>query len=435
RRLQLGDPGGHLRRALSHFPDPQVARSILDEYYVEGGLKADEPFRMPKMFSLETPLDRQMLMVAGGFVEVFLAKEGHDGMIGINFLEKIQAPIPATMYGAILAGIDAILIGAGIPREMPGVIDRLARHEAVAPHMHVVGAKPEDDYRIAFDPARLNIPRDTPLTRPLFLPIIASATLAITLARKANGRVDGFIIEGPIAGGHNAPPRGSSERNARGEPIYGVKDEVDLEKIRALGLPYWLAGGYGSAPRLQEALALGATGVQVGTAFALCQESGLPQELKQRLIEQVRKGEADVFTDPCASPTGFPFKVAQLGGTLSAVDVYDGRERRCDLGYLREAYRLEDGSVGYRCAAEPISSFLAKGGQIEATEGRLCLCNGLMATIGLGQRRADGNEAPLVTAGDDLREMGRLLTKGDNFTAADVIAALLGTAQTDITSS
>ncbi len=425
RRLMLGDPGGHLRRALAHFPDREVACAILGDYFREGGLRADEPFQLLQIPSMKTASGRQALMVAAGFVEVFLAKEGHPGLVGINFLEKIQLPIPATLYGAMLAGVDFVLVGAGIPREIPGVIDRLAEHRPVSPHLHVQGAEATDDFRIAFDPGQIDRAQNTPLKRPEFLAIIASATLAITLARKANGRVDGFIIEGPIAGGHNAPPRGASERNARGEPVYGRKDEVDLDKVRELGLPFWLAGGYGTAERLEEALALGAAGVQVGTAFALCRESGIAPEIKARIIALVRSGQADVLTDPNASPTGFPFKVAQLDGSLSSAAVYAARERRCDLGYLREPYRLSDGTLGYRCAAEPEDPFIAKGGQREATEGRLCLCNGLLATVGLGQRRANGNEPPLVTAGDDLRDMERLLRRGDSYGAADVIDALL----------
>eukprot|EP00961_Rhodomonas_salina_P183087 2471535-Rhodomonas_salina.2 len=38
--------------------------------------------------------------------------------------------------------------------------------------------------------------------------------------------------------------------------------------------------------------------------------------------------------------------------------------------------------VGYRCASEPIKDWLKKGGEIQATEGRKCLCNGLMANAG-----------------------------------------------------
>jgi NAD(P)H-dependent flavin oxidoreductase YrpB (nitropropane dioxygenase family) len=45
------------------------------------------------------------------------------------------------------------------------------------------------------------------------------------LARKASGRVNGFVVEGPTAGGHNAPPRGRLQLSVEGEPIYRERDE------------------------------------------------------------------------------------------------------------------------------------------------------------------------------------------------------------------
>jgi len=57
------------------------------------------------------------------------------------------------------------------------------------------------------------------------------------------------------------------------------------------------------------------------------------------------------------------------------------RPRICDLGFLREMYRGEDGRIAYRCPAEPRSTYLAKGGKAEDAEGRICLCNALMATL------------------------------------------------------
>jgi nitronate monooxygenase len=134
-----------------------------------------------------------------------------------------------------------------------------------------------------------------------------------------------------------------------------------------------------------------------------------------------------VFTDPLASPTGFPFKVAVMADTLSEDSTYKARKRVCDLGYLRQPYRREDGTVGYRCASEPIENYLKKGGKVEATEGRKCLCNGLMATIGLGQVRHGITEPPIVTAGNEVVEVARLLgDEQDSYSAADVMRYLLG---------
>ena len=236
------------------------------------------------------------------------------------------------------------------------------------------------------------------------------------------------MVEGPLAGGHNAPPRGPLTLSELGEPVYGQRDLPDLTKIRELGLPFWLAGAYAHPDKLTEAGALGAAGIQVGTAFAFCEESGILPELKRRVCELSRSfGALRVRTDPLASPTGFPFKVLQLLGTLSDETRALARQRICDLGYLRQAFQRADGSVGYRCAGEPVDDYVRKGGLAEETKGRLCLCNGLMATIGLGQNRAEGPEAALVTAGDDIVHLSRLMPPDrDSYRAADVIGWLLG---------
>jgi nitronate monooxygenase len=247
------------------------------------------------------------------------------------------------------------------------------------------------------------------------------------LARKATGRVDGFIVEGPTAGGHNAPPRGPLTLDATGEPVYGERDVPDLEAILALGRPVWLAGRYAAPERLGEALRAGAHGVQVGTAFAYCEESGLAPGLKRRVLALSRTGRARVRTDPVASPTGFPFKVVQLAGTASEASAARRRRRTCDLGYLRQAYRREDGRLGWRCPSEPVADYVRKGGDAAHTRGRKCVCNGLMADIGLGQVRHGEPELPLVTSGDDATGVARFLAPGrDTYRAADVIERLLG---------
>jgi nitronate monooxygenase len=147
------------------------------------------------------------------------------------------------------------------------------------------------------------------------------------------------------------------------------------------------------------------------------------------MLEEVVTGEMRVFTDPVASPTGFPFKVAQLKDTVSELDVYKARHRICDLGYLREAYRAPDGTIGMRCSSEPVTTFVAKGGDIESTVGRKCVCNGLLANIGQPQiRNGKYLETGLITAGDDLEGVGRFLAPGQkSYSAADVIKKLLNT--------
>jgi nitronate monooxygenase len=427
RRLQLGDVGGNMRRALKRFPIPGVAQRILDRYFVPGGKPEDKPFRAKPVPNEEPSRHLEELLVAGNFAEVFLAKEGHDAPVGINYLEKIQLPTLPSIYGAMLAGVEYVLMGAGIPRTIPGVLDRLARRQPVELRLDVQDADRSDEFTTRFDPNSFCGGEAPELDRPDFLAIVSSATLANMLARKASGRVNGFVIEGPTAGGHNAPPRGRPHLSVEGEPVYGDRDVPDLEAIRALELPFWLAGSYAEPARVAEALRLGAAGVQIGTAFAYCEESGLDHELKERALAMSRAGGARVFTDPIASPTGFPFKVLQMEHTHSDSTTYEERTRICDLGYLRHAYKKPDGTLGWRCPGEPVEEYVRKGGDEQDTHGRKCVCNGLMANIGLGQiHRGGEREKPLMTSGDDVANVARFLKPGDcSYRAVDVIEYLL----------
>jgi len=427
RRLQDGDPGGHMRRGLDAFPFPAIAERIWHANYIPGGKSAAAAYRTLPAHEQQEPRELTELCIVSNFVEVFLAREGHANPVGINYLEKVQIPHLPSMYGAMLAGVGYVLMGAGIPLHVPGVLDRLAGHRDAEYTLHVIGSCEGDDVTMRFDP-RDFMERDlAPLRRPAFLAIVSSNTLAATMLRKANGKVDGLVIETRTAGGHNAPPRGKLQLTAQGEPVYGERDAIDLGKIRELGAPFWLAGGYGSAAKVREALDLGAAGVQVGTAFAFTRESALREDLKQALLDKAQRGEAQVFTDPLASPAGFPFKVAKLEGTCSEEAVAAARPHICDLGFLREMYRGDDGQIAYRCPAEPLSIYLAKGGKAEDAGGRKCLCNALMANIGHQQVRCGHHvEPPLVTAGDDLAEIGRFLPAGStSYGAADVLDALL----------
>ncbi len=427
RRLADGDPGGHMQRGLDAFPFQEMARRIWNEYFTPGGKAEDAPYPLVPMHQRQSPRKVVELCMVSNFVEVFLAREGHKNPVGINFLEKVQMPHLASIYGAMLAGVGVVLMGAGIPLHIPGVLDAFAAQHAAEYKLSVTGAQVGEDTMMFFNPADYVEGPLPALYRPKFLAIISSNTLANTMLRRATGRVDGFVIEGPTAGGHNAPPRGKLQLNAAGEPVYGERDQVNIPELRELGVPFWLAGGYGSPEKLGEALDQGAQGVQMGTAFAFSEESGMRTDLKMSLIAKAVAGTGEVFTDPLASPTGFPFKVAQLEGTSSALPIYQERKRVCDLGYLREAYSTGAGKLGYRCSAEPVENYLAKGGKVEDTVGRKCLCNALMANVGHAQIRKDKSvEPPLITVGDDLNSVIQFLAPGrDSYSAKDVITAML----------
>jgi nitronate monooxygenase len=424
RRLQDGDLGGHIRRAMAAFPIPEIAEDALKRFFRPDGREPGTPYALLPMYRQVVSRAREAITMMASFVEVYLAKEGHGGQVGINLLTKVQRPNLAALYGALLAGVDVVLMGAGIPREIPAVLRNLADHQPASLRFDVLELAPDTAEYISFDPSQYYTKEPVALSVPKFLPIIASNSLATMLARKTVG-IDGFIVEGPTAGGHNAPPRGAPKFNERGEPIYGERDVVDLPQLAELGLPFWLAGGLGSPERLQQARAEGAAGIQVGTLFAYSDESGFTADLKREVLESANRHQVDVITDPLASPTGYPFKVVTW---KSATDAAPERERLCDLGYLRTAYRdAESGRINYRCPSEPIDAFLKKGGTLEETVGRQCLCNALMANVGLAQSHDDGTvEPPLLTSGDDLKQIATFLQGRTSYAAGDVIDYLLG---------
>jgi NAD(P)H-dependent flavin oxidoreductase YrpB (nitropropane dioxygenase family) len=425
RVLQDGDPGGHRRRALASFPSPAMAQRILDTYFIEGGRAAGQPYRPHPTLTISPSRDAIELSLLGNYAEVWLAKEGHSGVVGINFLEKIQTATLSAALGAMLADVDYVIMGAGVPREIPRMLTELAAGRVAHLSIDVIGATQQ--HRAELDPITY-LGADLPaLRRPQFLAVVSAHILAAYLNKDPEIRPDGFIVEGPTAGGHSAPPRGKMVLDEGGEPVYGPKDDADLAKMVPLGVPFWLAGAYGTPERVAEAIAAGAAGVQIGTLFAFANESGLRPELRDQLRDQLTANTLVVRNDPRASPTGFPFKIAEVPGTLSDSEVYQARNRICDLGYLRVPAERPDGSLVYRCASEPTHMFMRKGGAEEDAAGRICLCNCLMANVGLGQLRGDGyTEIGALTLGQDLEGARRLLADNPaGWTAREAIDWLL----------
>jgi nitronate monooxygenase len=423
RRLQDHGVDDTLRAVLDRFPVHSIVDEILARFTATRRALRDS-YQNLLMLTHRSPKQSEDLLVLSSFVEVGLAKHGHDGTVGMNLLTKVQLPTAPTLLGAMLADADYILMGAGVPTHIPGVLDRLSRGEPVDMPLDVSGTPSgTKSLSIRFDPSRF-LAAHKP-HRPKFLGIVSSHVLATALAKRSDGAVDGFVVERPVAGGHNAPPRGQFTVDAQGNPEYGERDRVDYDVMGRLSQPFWIAGGISTREHVREALELGATGVQVGTLFAYADESGMDPTLRRSVVAQVNAGTVHVRTSLRASSTGYPFKVAEMPGTVATKDVYDARERKCDLGYLRQAYTKESGGIGYRCAAEPVSAYVRKGGRLEDTEGSQCLCNGLMAACGLGQVRADGRvEPPIVTSGDCINEIRTLAAGRDGYRAAEVIAHL-----------
>ena len=421
RRLQLGDIDGSVRRALDSFPLPDMVKRFRNAFFIPGGKPESKRFKPLSMPNLRMKKDAVERMIIGNFVEVFLAKEGHDGVVGVNFLEKIQLPTLPSLFGAMLAGVDYVLMGAGIPLSIPGILDKLQKGEEVELRINVDENPERHTFTQRFDPREFFVSRFPKLKRPKFLAIISSDILAKTFVRRATGYTDGFVIENHTAGGHNAPPR-KIDRTKPAPREYSQKDSADLGAMKEIGRPFWLAGGFASPEALKDAIAQGAQGIQLGTIFAYCIDSGILPETKKEVLQMYFDGKLKVKTDFDCSPTGFPFKVITLKNSVTNPEVGKKRSRICDMGYLRTAYASEGKKVGYRCASEPIDQYMNKGGKVEDTVGKHCLCNALLATIGLGQVRDEGVEPPIITSGDDFSFLDRMLDgPASSYSATDVL--------------
>jgi NAD(P)H-dependent flavin oxidoreductase YrpB (nitropropane dioxygenase family) len=468
RLLQLGDPGGHIQRALAALDGTfgvKIGQKIISSYFIKGGKAPTARFKNTPMQSVRSktgsssiPAPAQLpgqrvdpvslvldpdiieLLIATGFAEVWLAKEGHSGKIFINFLRKVELPLVYTMYGAMLAGVDGVVVGAGSPEGLPAACSRLAMHEPVLIDLPVLYRESGELFKVPFDPHSVAEGKftDKPLQRPAFLAIASLQNLVLALAQSRSGPPDGFIIEHHTAGGHNAGPQGPLLKDGKGQPIYSELDEPDLKVIREAGLPFWLAGGYASREKFQQALAEGAAGIQVGSDFALAEESGMKAQYRVAILNKLRKGtdEIELVRTTMFSPTGFPFKVVQLEGTLADDEVYADRTRVCDIGLLQQLGLGKPDSAGMRrlfqrCPAAPMEGFLNKRGLEQNTNDRRCLCNGLLACVGLGQvSQRDGepvDEPAIVTLGNHLDGIRRLSHNGQNtYWVKDVVEDILG---------
>ena len=460
RLLQLGDPGGHVRRAFKAFDntyDSSIGEKILNRYFIEGGKSPASHFKNPPQQMLRAldgsdviplpshpevsvPLsldnDTIELLIATGFAEVWLAKEGHNGNIFINFLKKVELPLVYTMYGAMLANVDGVIIGAGNPDGLPAICSQLAKHESVRIDIQVLYREPGEDFFVPFGPKMVADGKFTlkPLHRPAILAIASLQGLVQALAKSQSEPPDGFIIEHHTAGGHNAGPQGPMKLDELGQPIYSELDEPNLEAIQQNGLPFWLAGGYGSREKIQLALKHGAIGVQVGSVFALAEESGMKPAYRTAILDEIKNGTEDeaLVRTTLFSPTGFPFKVAQLDGTLADDAVYQTRNRLCDIGLLQQRGLSKPDENGkrklfHRCSAAPVESFVNKRGLPHNTISRRCLCNGLLSTVGLGQVKNQREEPAIVTIGNHLDSVRRLSHQGQHpYWVRDVVEDLLG---------
>lgn len=443
RELQEGDKDSYLRKAFAAFPNKAMAKRVWREWFIKGGKKEDQPYKSIPMMNFHPSKKIKELTILANFTTVKLAKEGLEegkhGKIAINYLTKVEPPHLYEIYGAMLAGVDAIVMGAGIPKQIPQMLNNYADYKEASYALDVKGAK-AGEFKMRLDPCKFVPTRlvGRKLKRPRFLTIVARHELAEFMEkekREPDKGVDGYIVAySGINAGHSAPPRKEKDKTAA-EPTYTPEnDYADLQVMRGLGKPFWLAGGQADPDKLIEALDKGAAGIQVGSITAASKESNIKEGFKQSVRRLGYNNQLKVATDRRISPTGFYFNWAFVPDAFSEA-LSRLRERICDLGYLRELYKREDGSLGYRCPADVVSTYVQSGGKEADTKDRACICNHLTATIGKAQiRLIDGEwveEKALVTfcnAPEITSKFFHALMRNENdtYTVANAFDYLLG---------
>jgi nitronate monooxygenase len=176
-----------------------------------------------------------------------------NGMIAVNVMKAVEQHVDYVTQ-ACESGADAIVMGAGLPLDLPEITEKF-------PHVALV-------------------------------PILSdSRGIAVVLKRwMKKGRLpDAIVIEHPgHAGGHLGAAKIEDLRHERFDfdrvlsETFIVFDQLGLTRAQ---IPLIVAGGINSHEKVTHYLEAGASAVQLGTAFAVTQEGDAHPNFKKVLAE------------------------------------------------------------------------------------------------------------------------------------------------------
>ena len=197
------------------------------------------------------------------------------GMVAIN------AMVATTQYAdsirtALRAGVDAVVCGAGLPKDLPGIAAEV----------------PGSDAALA--------------------PIVSggrAAALICKLWDRHYGRVPDFVVlEGPLAGGHLgfSKEEAREAQAGRPKPLSNLLREV-LEAVAPFkekyghDIPVFVAGGVKDGAEMRRYMDQGAAGAQFATRFIATEECDASDGYKQRLLES-RPEDITIVQSPVGMP-------------------------------------------------------------------------------------------------------------------------------------
>lgn len=155
----------------------------------------------------------------------------------------------------------------------------------------------------------------------LVVHVVSSSEFA---KKSEDAGVDAVVAEGFEAGGHNG-----REETTTMCLIPAVVDAVDI--------PVIAAGGIGCGRTMSAAVALGASGVQVGSRFAVTEESDAHQLFKQLIIE-AKEGDTKLTLKEIT-----PVRLLDTPFFRSVVEAYDSGASVDDLRELLGRGRAKKG--------------------------------------------------------------------------------------------
>jgi nitronate monooxygenase len=201
--------------------------------------------------------------------EIRKARRATTGILGVNIMVALT-DFSEMVRTSIAEGIDIIFSGAGLPLDLPGYL--------------------------------------TPGCKTKLVPIVSSARAATILCKKWLSRYDylpdGFVVEGPKAGGHIG-----FKMHQIDDPAFALDHLVadviavakEFETQTGKRIPVIAAGGIYNGEDIYNFFTLGVDGVQMGTRFVATYECDADEAFKQAYIDS--KEEDMVIIK---SPVGLP---------------------------------------------------------------------------------------------------------------------------------
>ena len=200
------------------------------------------------------------------------AKEiaGGNGLVGVNVMTALKHYADHVREAAA-AGADVIICGAGLPTDLPALIQ---------------------------DPRKTKI-----------APIVSSARAAQLILKlwdhHYHRTADFLVVEGPLAGGH----LGFSREQLAHLEEYDFDEELrkimackrEYEEKYGTAIPVIAAGGIFDYKDVTHALSLGVDGVQIASRFVATKECDASEAYKQAYIRAEEKDIAII-----QSPVGMP---------------------------------------------------------------------------------------------------------------------------------